>query len=77
MLNCYKCKKEIEPQVEEKVFSNGTKHLSASCPDCGQWIKYLPQEIEPEEYVIPFGKNKGKILKIHIWNGWRKKLSRD
>lgn len=62
MLFCHQCKKEIEPKIEEKIFSNGTKHLSASCSLCQHWIKYLPQETLPEKIKMPFGKHKGELL---------------
>jgi len=58
-LICKYCEKEIEPVTEEKVFSNGTKHISASCPLCKKWLKYLPQG---GEAVLYFGKYKGQRI---------------
>lgn len=62
MIKCNRCKKDIEPTVEEKTFSNGVLHLSASCPDCKRWIKYLPQETKLSEVIMPFGKHKNERI---------------
>ena len=56
---CPTCKNLDELKLEEKVFSNGTKHISASCSNCGRWIKFIGYDNNPKMY---FGKHKGKTL---------------
>ena len=60
MNKCYQCKKEFEEyKTEEKIFTNGTKHISASCPLCGHWIKFLSQGGED---LLYFGKYEGEKI---------------
>ena len=59
-ITCKYCQEEVEAVIEKKIFSNGTKHLSASCPVCKKWIKYLPQEKNND--MLYFGKYKGKRM---------------
>ncbi len=47
---------------EFKTFSNGTKHIAGYCPLCGSFVKYIPQQLDPLEKRMPFGKHKGKKL---------------
>ena len=57
--NCPNCKSFQELKLEEKIFANETKHISASCSKCGRWIKYVGYENNPKMY---FGKHKDKTL---------------
>lgn len=58
---CKKCDMDIDITttiLEEKHF-NGGIHIKASCPQCGNFIKFLPYK-EPTLY---FGKYKGKTVR--------------
>ena len=57
---CKYCQTEVEAVTEEKIFANKTKHISASCPLCKRWLKYLPQEENND--VLYFGKYEGKRM---------------
>ena len=59
-ITCNNCQKEVEAVTEEKTFANGTIHISASCPLCEKWIKWLPQEENND--MLYFGKHKGKRM---------------
>lgn len=60
MLKCQRCQKEVEPNIKEEIFANGTKHLRATCPECERLIKWLPQE--ENRGKLFFGKYKGKTV---------------
>ncbi len=54
-IKCNRCQKDVEP-----ILSASGKHLRADCPDCGKYIKFLPQmDIDHE---MPFGEYKGKKI---------------
>ena len=53
-LTCLKCGHTGEPLVTESG-----PHRKASCPECGEYIKFLPQGGEPSLW---FGKYKGKTI---------------
>jgi len=59
---CKKCATETTPQ--EKIFSNGTKHIQNVCLNCGTFNGYQKQNKDPGDFVMPFGKYKGKPLSI-------------
>ena len=45
-----------------QTFKNGTKHLRLECKDCSKFLGFKQQPIDPEVYVLHFGKHKGKTL---------------
>lgn len=51
-------------EILNRTLSNGESRLYARCLDCGRWIRALPEEISgsQEDFVMPFGKHKGKTL---------------
>ena len=54
------CKKSLN---EEVTFRNGTKHLKATCFDCGSFLKFAQRGSKnPSEFTMPFGKYSGKTL---------------
>lgn len=55
--NCKYCNHD-EFYFEEKIFSNGTKHIAQICRQCNTHQKYVAQN-NPLE-VMPFGKYKGQ-----------------
>ena len=63
ILYCNHCEQNQTIKITEKTFSNGTKHLSSSCDYCGTFIKFIMQDIPPEEFYMPFGKYRGKKMK--------------
>ena len=56
MCDCKNIKEEIQ------VFKNGTKHLRQTCRDCNKFLGFKQQEL-PLDFVMPFGKHKGKQVK--------------
>lgn len=54
-IKCVRCSKDVEPKVE--VVNSMDK---ASCPDCGNYIKFLAKPLE--EAIQPFGVHKGELL---------------
>ena len=66
MLKCKSCGFD-QFTVSEQTFKNGTKHLRASCAQCGAYLCYVPQaddsKKDPGEFKMHFGKHKGKTLK--------------
>ena len=58
-IQCNRCQKPVIPVVVEKYHSHGM-NLTASCPDCGKYIKHLPQSEKLE--ALPFGKYKGEAF---------------
>ena len=58
-------------KVNEKVASNGIKHVGAYCGQCDKWLRWLPAEAPAAEkeltaigdIPIPFGKYAGTKLK--------------
>ena len=57
-MKCFSCG-EVEPKLIDRVFSNGTKHVEARCPVCDRFLKFMPQEFDLKEIIMPFGKHKG------------------
>ena len=37
-------------------------HQGLYCSDCGKWLKWIPKKVSWKEFVMPFGKHKGKTL---------------
>lgn len=58
---CQNCNQEVEFVTEVVLFSNGTEHIKGECSSCKR-VRFLPQKKSAEEYVMPFGKHKGKRL---------------
>jgi hypothetical protein len=42
MLNCYRCIREVEPIETVQKIGDNRYQIRATCPKCGQWIKWLP-----------------------------------
>lgn len=62
-LTCTKCGllfDEINGKIEHVTASNGVKHIRCNCPDCGKYVKFMPQSKEIKLY---FGKYKGMKVK--------------
>jgi len=38
-------------------------HLRGNCSECGNWVKWIPHVVAPEDEVLYFGKHKGKSFK--------------
>ena len=57
--NCKNCNND-EFYFDEKIFSNGTKHIAQVCRQCDTFQKYVPQN-NPLE-IMPFGKYKGQRI---------------
>ena len=57
--NCKKCNHH-EFYFDEKIFSNGTKHIAQHCRQCNTFQKYVPQN-NPIE-VMYLGKYKGQKI---------------
>jgi len=52
-----------EINMEEKTFSNGSKHIEKRCKNCNKHLGYEPQHnIFEDSFEMPFGKHKGKTL---------------
>ena len=47
--------------LAEQTFSNGTKHARAKCDDCQADLGFV-RSVETEDFVMPFGKHKGRRL---------------
>tara|TARA_R100000951_G_scaffold99711_1_gene90187 strand:+ start:601 stop:879 length:279 start_codon:yes stop_codon:yes gene_type:complete len=45
-----------------QTFKNNTQHLRLECADCGKFLGFKQQPIDPQQYIIHFGKYKGKKL---------------
>ena len=45
----------------EQIFKNGIKNVRLECGRCGHWLGWKEQP--PKNYMMPFGKHKGKFLK--------------
>jgi uncharacterized protein (DUF3820 family) len=61
-LTCKICGCVDEPIIEDRIFSNNTKHIEAKCKSCGRHIQYLPQDIPIDQVIMPFGKYEGEKL---------------
>ena len=58
-MNCKYCDGELIEK--EQIFKNGTKHIRLDCSQ-EHFNGYKEQEKQPGEFVIPFGKHKGKTI---------------
>lgn len=62
---CSHCKINQSYTTKERIFENGVKHIEAYCNHCNKWLKFVPQEKELKDIIMPFGKHKGeKIIDI-------------
>lgn len=43
-------------------------HISAFCMECGVFIKHLPQNSDSDDFVLYFGKYKGRNVKSMVGN---------
>ena len=64
-MECFTCKKDIEPKTSFKIMRNGTEHIEARCPLCNRFLKYLPQK---KDTVLMFGMHKGTKLSEIVEN---------
>lgn len=55
-MDCTKCGGH-EFDLNDKIFSNGTKHKERRCSDCGAFAGYHAQPAE--SFSMPYGKYKG------------------
>lgn len=65
MQSCKKCGSSDEPKTENVVFKNGTKHIKATCVNCGAFLQYINRTLTSKEladWVLPFGEYKGMTL---------------
>jgi hypothetical protein len=69
---CNHCGHEEEKQYII-INSAGIEHLRADCAKCGRYKRFVPQDKPLSEWVMPFGKYKGKKLKEidydYLWWG--------
>ena len=54
--NCNNIKEEYQ------TFKNGTRHLRQTCRDCNKFLGFKQQPLA-DDFVMPFGKHKGKLFK--------------
>jgi len=57
-MKCIRC--AIEFSDNEVIKTESGKHIKASCPKCGNYIKFIQQTEPSGDDVMPFGKYKGK-----------------
>ena len=48
--------------IKEQIFKNGVKHLRKECKKCNKFLGFVQQELK-DDYILPFGKHKGELLK--------------
>lgn len=58
-LPCHRCNRTVVPKLFYRNFANNTHHIGATCPDCGNFIKWVPHT-EPKLY---FGKYAGHTVR--------------
>lgn len=59
----------------EKIFKNGTKHIQQDCSACGKFNGYKRQNMDPNDFVMPYGKYKGHklgdiVLRDRLYFNW-------
>jgi hypothetical protein len=60
-LTCKQCGHTGLPQTTKKG-----PHISAYCMGCGCWIKHLPQTEITDDFILYFGKYKGRSVKSMV-----------
>lgn len=60
-VSCKKCG-GAELKVTESLDSFGKPRRKAECGYCGTYIKFLPVVENSKEFIMPFGKHRGKAL---------------
>lgn len=53
----------VEKFQMPQVFKNGTVHIREECKSCKKFIRYVPQKVDTENYILYFGQHRGKKLK--------------
>ena len=61
MLTCKKCGHSGIPATSK----NGP-HISANCMECSSFIKHLPKGIITDDFILYFGKFKGRSVKSMV-----------
>ena len=57
-----RCCDNFELVENYQTFKNGTKHIRMKCKACNKFLGYKQQKL-PLDYVLHFGKHKGKRVK--------------
>ena len=60
-LTCVKCGHTGIPKTEKSNI-----HIKATCFECGSFIKFLPQNSNDEDFILYFGKYKGRSVKSMV-----------
>jgi hypothetical protein len=60
-LTCSKCGHTGIPKTEKSNI-----HIKASCFECGSFIKFLPKNSDDEDFILYFGKYKGRSVKSMV-----------
>ena len=58
MYTCQHC----ETKFQIGITYRAGIHLQLDCPECGKFVKYLPQDIRPAECIVSFGKHSGRTI---------------
>lgn len=56
--NCGTVRDEFDLQITTQRFADGTEHLRGNCPDCGNYVKYVPKGPP----TFPGGRYIGRIV---------------
>jgi len=62
-LTCKKCGYTGIPKTEKS-----NVHIKASCFECLSFIKFLPQNVDEDDFILYFGKYKGRSVKSMVGN---------
>lgn len=60
-LTCSKCGHTGIPKTEKTNI-----HIKASCFECDSFIKFLPQNSDEDDFILYFGKYKGRSVKSMV-----------
>lgn len=56
------CKHIVTHEIEKSPY------IGLYCADCGKWLKWMPQNRDPSDFVMPYGKFKGrKFCEMPEW----------
>ena len=58
------CKYCGETKTKEETLINkiGNPYIKQSCARCGKYIKFLQNDFDPRDFIMPFGKHRGRML---------------
>jgi hypothetical protein len=63
-IQCPRCS-ATDNTVTVQTFSNGTAHRRCTCAQCGTFLRFLPQPLDPgHKPVLHFGKHRGTPLEM-------------